>query len=185
MRLARILFLAAAALPFAGCGSSTSSDDSPAILLTETFDNENGGVYALNYEGFAQWDVTGGTVDLVGTAPFDDFLPTTQRLYVDLDGTTRAGGTLVSKTAFVLTPGMYRLSFKMAGTPRPSQPDNTVIVSVGTAYRQSLTLQSYAPLRTYVGEFEVDARQTASVSFQQLGGDDYGNFIDDIVFERL
>ena len=75
----------------AACSSATGAG--PAVLLVENFNEENGGTYALNYTDFDQWTVSQGTVDLIGTPPFDDFLPTTQGLYVDLDGTSNAAGT--------------------------------------------------------------------------------------------
>ena len=42
-----------------------------AILLTDNFDGENGGVGSLNYNSFANWNVTGGTVDLIGNGYFE------------------------------------------------------------------------------------------------------------------
>ena len=175
-------FALAFLLPLLSCSSST---EPPEILLLDDFNGENHGRYQLNYMGFAKWDVTSGTVDLVGTAPYDDFLPKIQGMYVDLDGTAKAAGTLRSKTTFDLKPGTHRLEFKMAGTPRPNQPPNTVIVSVGNLFQEKITLQSYAPLETYVRTFEVPSRMSAHLIFRHLGGDDYGNFIDDIRFERL
>ncbi|HEX8675420.1 MAG TPA: hypothetical protein VF710_26225 [Longimicrobium sp.] len=172
------------ALPFAACKSPSDSAP-PEVLLTENFNSENGGLYKLNYTGFAQWTVVAGTVDLVGTYPYDDFLPKTQGLYLDLDGTTRAAGTLRSRTAFDLKPGNYRLEFKMSGTPRSNQLPNTVIVTVGTVYTETITLSSFAPLNTYVRTFRVKSRESGNLTFQHLGGDDYGNFIDDIRLERL
>lgn len=174
------------AFPLAACNSpSDTPPAAPEVLLTDNFNAENSGVYRLNYTGFAQWDVVAGTVDLVGTYPYDDFLPKTQGLYLDLDGTTRSAGTLRSKVAFDLKPGNYRLEFKMSGTPRSGQPDNTVIVSVGTVFNETITLASFAPLNTYVRTFRVTRRENGNLTFQHLGGDDYGNFIDDIRLERL
>jgi hypothetical protein len=178
------LLALAVALPLAGCTAVTAPVPRE-VLLAEDFNGENDGRYQLNYAAFAQWDVTDGTVDLVGTAPFDDFLPKTQGLYVDLDGSAKSAGTLRSRTRFDLTPGTYRLEFMMAGTPRPDQPPNTVIVSVGSAFRETITLQSYAPLKPYIRTFRVRSRESANLAFEHLGGDDYGNFIDDIRLVRL
>ena len=169
-------------LPLLG---SSPAAPGPKVLLADDFDGENDGRYRLNYAEFAQWEVVDGTVDLVGTAPFDDFLPRSQRMYVDLDGTTKAAGTLRSRTRFDLRPGTYRLEFRMAGTPRPNQPANTMIVSVGGLFRETITLESYAPLRTHVRRFRVSSRAAAQLAFEHLGGDDYGIFIDDVRFERL
>lgn len=155
------------------------------MLLREDFEGENDNLYALNYTAFAQWEVVKGTVDLVGSPPFDDFLPREQGMYVDLDGTRRAAGTLQSRKRFTLAPGRYRLELKLSGTPRPDQPPNTVIISVGDAFRESVTLKSYAPLRPFVRTFRVRSSMEAHLTFEHLGGDDYGIFIDDIRFERL
>jgi hypothetical protein len=155
------------------------------VLLREDFEGENDQRYELNYTGFRQWDVVEGTVDLVGTAPFDDFLPRSQGMYVDLDGTSRAAGTLRTRARLNLGPGTYRLEFRMSGTPRPNQPPNTVIVSLGELFRERITLESYAPLQRYVRTIRVRHRTRARLAFQHLGGDDYGNFIDDIRLERL
>lgn len=178
--------LALAAL-LAGCSAlqpARSDRLPPQVLLREDFEGENDNRYALNYDDFERWEVVEGTVDLVGKPPFDDFLPLEQGMYVDLDGTTHAAGTLRSRERFVLTPGTYRLEFKMAGTPRP-QPPNTVIVSVGDAFQERITLSRYVPLETYARTFRVRRRMEAHLTFRHLGGDDYGNFIDDIRFERL
>jgi hypothetical protein len=171
-------------VPLMGCKSATEAAP-PEVLLEENFDAEHSGTYSLNYTSFSNWEVSAGSVDLVGTWPYDDFLPTSQGLYVDLDGTTASAGTLRSRTSFDLQPGTYRLRFRMAGTPRPDQPANTVNVSVGSYLQRTLTLSSYAPLTDYSYTFTVTQRGTAQISFQHLGGDNYGNFIDDIRFERL
>jgi hypothetical protein len=170
-------------LPLASCASFLRTGSE--VLLVEDFNGENGRAYALNYTGFANWEVIEGSVDLVGTPPFDDFLPTSQGLYVDLDGTMKEAGTLRSRESFALEPGTYRLVFKLSGTPRPNQPDNTVNVVVGNVFEKTITLRSYAPLQTYVHTFEVSSRARAHLTFTHLGGDDYGIFVDDIRFERL
>lgn len=179
-------------LPLMACNSPSAtppseapSEASPEVLLLESFNKENSRLYELNYTGFANWDVTSGSVDLVGTAPFDDFLPKTQGLYVDLDGTAKAAGTLRSKRRFELKPGTYRLEFRMAGMPRPNQPPNTMRISVGDAFSETVTLQSYAPLTTFSRTFSLGSSQQAYLEFAHEGGDDYGIFIDDIRFERL
>jgi hypothetical protein len=157
----------------------------PAVLLAEDFNQENDVRYELNYTRFAQWTVADGTVDLVGTPPFDDFLPVSQGMYVDLDGSTHDAGTLESRTAFDLPRGRYQLTFKLAGTPRPEQPANTVIISLDDAYEETITLESYAPLQTYTKTITVRRDTRARLRFQHLGGDNYGILLDDIELRRL
>ena len=36
------------------------------VIFEDNFDSENGGVGALNYNGFDNWSVASGTVDLIG-----------------------------------------------------------------------------------------------------------------------
>lgn len=179
------LLLTLPVLLLAACSAGMrASAAPPAVLLEESFEGENDNRYSLNYTRFARWEVVRGSVDLVGTPPFDDFLPREQGMYVDLDGTTRQAGTLRTRESIRLMPGVYRLAFSLSGTPRPNQPPNTVIVTVGRAYRERFTLPSYAPLRQYTRTFRVRTETSAHLAFEHLGGDDYGIFVDDIRLER-
>ena len=45
-----------------------------AVIFSDNFDGENGGVGALNYAGFANFTVSNGSVDLIGNG-FFDYLP--------------------------------------------------------------------------------------------------------------
>ena len=182
------LALAALLLALSGCATHPACnfpgpDPGATVLLREDFEGENDNRYKLNYTGFAQWDVVEGTVDLVGTPPFDDFLPREQGMYVDLDGTSRAAGTLRTRMPLQLGPGVYRLEFKMSGTPRPNQPDNTMVVSLGSVFADTITLESYAPLQRYARTIRLRSCTDAHLTFRHLGGDDYGIFIDDIRLE--
>lgn len=188
MHLPRHLLVMAVLLPLSSCSGNActpAAGCTPRVLLEEDFEGENDNRYALNYTGFERWDVVEGSVDLVGTPPFDDFLPPSQGMYVDLDGSSMAAGTLRSRQRFTLAPGRYRLTFLMSGTPRPNQPPNTMIVSVGAAFRETVTLESYAPLQPFERTFRVRSGEDAYLTFEHLDGDDYGIFVDDIRFERL
>jgi len=78
------------------------------------------GTPKLDYTDFINWDVSGGSVDLIGTGMFD-FLPG-NGLYVDLAGSTNplaSYGKLTSKVPFAVTAGSsYRLSLQLAGNQR-------------------------------------------------------------------
>jgi hypothetical protein len=186
MRLIGLRIVTAAALgaSLAACSSGGVTEAGPAVLLSEDFNEENGGSYRLNYTAFARWNVTAGSVDLVGTNPYDDFLPAGQGLYVDLDGTSRAAGTLESRETFELPRGTYELSFKLAGMPRLSQQPNTVIVSLGGVFMERITLESYVPLQPYTRAITVHRDTRGTLRFQHLGGDDHGILVDDIQLRR-
>src|SRR5688500_2879653 len=112
IRLRRHHLAAAALLPLLGCCPPSivpPPSAGPRVLLEEDFEGENDNRYKLNYTDFARWEVVAGTVDLVGTPPFDDFLSREQGMYVDLDGSAKAAGTLRTRERFQLAPGLYRL----------------------------------------------------------------------------
>jgi uncharacterized protein YjdB len=163
-------------------GTATVAATTEAFFVDD-FNSENGGRAADNYTGFSHWEVLDGSVDLVGAHPYDDFLPKENGIGVDLDGTSRNAATLRTKTVFPLQPGSYVLSFQLAGSPRPSDP-NTVVVSLGTAYREEITLPNFAPLRTYLRTIQVREPTTARIVFDHLGGDSYGILLDNASLSR-
>jgi len=143
-----------------------------AIILNDTFDTENGGVGQLNYNAFANWAVSDGTVDLIGNG-FYDFFPTSG-LYVDLDGTTPNDAGVMSSVVFA--PGSYTLSFQLAGSQRGDV--NTVEVALGT-FSTSITLASGVGLTDYT--FAVTVLSADQLSFQQTGvSDNIGLILDNV-----
>jgi hypothetical protein len=109
MMPSRITLVMMGAAALATVGSARA-----ATVFSDNFNGENGGVGQLNYANFANWNVTSGSVDLIGNG-FFDFLPG-NGLYVDMDGSTGQAGTIVSKQVFA--PGNYTLSFDLAGSER-------------------------------------------------------------------
>lgn len=87
---------------------------SAVTLLDDTFDNENGGVGQINFFNLTNWNVTDGTVDLLGNG-FFDFYPG-NGLYLDLDGSTTNAATLTSRDAFSFSQNdNVTLTFDLAG----------------------------------------------------------------------
>ncbi len=117
-------------------GIVTSADAAPVFF--DNFNSENGAFGALNYTGFTKWNVSQGTVDLIGNG-FFDFYPG-NGLYVDMDGSTSQNGGLTTKQTF--PPGNYTLSYNLAGSARGDV--NTVEVKFGSLDRV-ITLASNAP----------------------------------------
>jgi hypothetical protein len=97
--------LAIAAIVTAGI---TSAQAGPATL---SFGAENGGVAQLNYYGLANYNVSQGSVDLIGNGYFDAY--TGNGLYVDLAGSTGQFGALTTKAIFA--PGTYNVSLSLGG----------------------------------------------------------------------
>jgi hypothetical protein len=110
---------------------SSVASANAAVLLSDNFDGENGGVPTLNYSGFANFNVsnsgTGGAVDLIGNG-FFDFYPG-NGLYVDICGSSAACGVLTTKTTFAA--GNYTITLNLGGNARTGNSDTTT-VSFGT-----------------------------------------------------
>ena len=97
--------MAAAALVAA---TVTSAQAGPAYL---SFGSENGGAPQLNYYGFSNFNVSQGSVDLIGNGAWDNYPG--NGLYVDLAGTTGQFGALTTKTIF--GPGTYNIGISLGG----------------------------------------------------------------------
>lgn len=153
-----------------------------AVLLSDSFNAENGGNGALNYAAFANWTVSNGSVDLCGNG-FCDMLPG-NGLYVDMDGSTGNAGKLTSSATYSLTPGTtYTLSFDLAGNQRTATGDTvTVQVAMGSVFSEVFSLATFAPFTTFSRSFTVASATVATLSFEGSGGDNVGMLLDDVVF---
>ena len=149
-----------------------------SLLFFDDFDTEHGGVGILNYNSFTKWAVTNGTVDLIGNG-FYDFLPG-NGLYVDLDGSTRKAGQFATKTSFNLTPGIYELSFRLAGNHRGGNESVTAQLALATLYNELFVLPSSAPFTSYTRRINVTTPTTGTLSFQNAGGDNIGALLDNV-----
>ncbi|HKY42860.1 MAG TPA: hypothetical protein VJM50_07170, partial [Pyrinomonadaceae bacterium] len=147
-----------------------------SILFQDNFDAENGGEGALNYFGLTHWNVTFGSIDLIGNG-FADFLPG-NGLYLDLDGTTGAAGTIESKQTFTLVPGTYRLKFSLAGSQRGDA--NQVEVHLANVFTETFTPPSDAPFETVVRDIVVMTPTTGKLAFGSFGADNMGFLLDNV-----
>jgi hypothetical protein len=154
------------------------------LIFSDNFNTENGGMGQLNYNFFANWSVSNGTVDLIGSPHgFYDFFPS-NGLYVDLDGTSFQAGTFTS-TAIPVTPGSYILSFLLGGSQRGDV--NTVQVNVsGGLASSTYTLASNVPLTLETISFTILAPTTINLSFQNVGNsNNIGLILDNVNLNRV
>ena len=169
------------------CGKSPTapslvSVDDASVLFTDNFDNENNKQGVFNWTSFANWNVLGGCVDLHGNG-FVDVQPGTG-LYVDLDGSCDAGGTIETKTAFTLQPGNYVLEFWLAGNNRIEDSD-TVNASLGSLYQEQFVLLQKDKFQLRTRNISVTATTTARLRFENLGGDGRGGLLDLVRLRRV
>lgn len=160
--------------------------DPGTVLLQDDFDGENRGIATLMYHRFRNWEVVGGTVDLVGARSDWDFLPG-NGLYVDLDGDRPDGvhfepGALVSRRAFELAPGDYVLAYRLAGSHRGDR--NTTTVTLGGLFREEITLESGEPFRLYRRVIHVRRATAAQLRFENAGADGFGLLLDNVKLVR-
>jgi hypothetical protein len=150
---------------------------SASTIFSDNFDSYNGGVGALNFTNFGgNWNVGGGTVDLIGNG-FFDFVPG-NGLYIDLDGSTGQSGLFTHN--FSLAPGTYSLQFALAGTHRGTT--DSVTISLGALYNEVFTLQSNDPLTLYTRTITVVSSTNAALGFQDASSNNIGILLDDVSF---
>jgi hypothetical protein len=165
----------------AGCGAAAGAR--PEVLFRDDFNGENGGLPMANDTALEHWQVVAGSVDLMGTYPFE-VLPPGHGMYVDLDGATGHAGTLRTRALLDLAPGDYLLTFVLAGPQRQSAP-NTVHVSLGSLYAEPFTRGPFdAPIRL-ARRVHVTAPQRVRIEFRHEGGDNFGMLLDDVELRRL
>lgn len=150
--------------------------DPSSVIFADNFDTENGGSGELNYFGLGNWNVTAGSVDLIGNG-FADFLPG-NGLYLDLDGTTFAAGTVESKPTFTFVPATYRLQFSLAGSQLGQ--GNRVDVRLGQVYSESFFLEGDVPFTTITRDIVVSTETSGKLIFQAFGNDNVGLLLDNI-----
>ena len=163
-------------------GFASNSNALP-IPFSDNFDSENGGNYQLNYTGFVNWTVVGGTVDLIGEdSPWDFFPGDGYGLYVDLDGSTNNPGQILSSSTFNLQPGTYTLTFDLAGNQSLSAPADpvTVQMAMGSLFSNTYTLANNAPFTTFTETIIVSSATTASLTFEGTGSDNIGMLLDNV-----
>lgn len=117
----KFLLALAAATAFAAPASA-------AIVFEDNFEGEAGGATVLNYNGFANWDVIDGTVDLLNTPnQFGLTCAGGSGSCVDLDGSTGDPGVLITKGIFdIKSYEKFTLTLDLGGSQRTG-PDGVVI----------------------------------------------------------
>jgi hypothetical protein len=153
-------------------------------IFSDNFNSENGGAGTLNYNSFANWKVTSGTVDLIGNG-FFDFLPG-NGLYIDMDGSSSSAGTMDTKSGLInLSPGQYVLSYQLAGNHRNNSTELVnVAVKIGLATANHSLLQN-APFTTFTLPFTVSSSMAVQIEFQGTGGDNIGMILDNVQLDQV
>lgn len=156
----------------------------PSIIqFFDFFIFDNAGVPQDNFRTFFQWNVTGGSVDLVGgVGPGVIGAPPNEPngRFVDLGGSTADPGRFETRQSFVLLPGMtYNLTFNYRSTAgdlnRATVTLGSLVFSVETASTTFLTFDQ---------NFTVTTPTTVTIAFQgdENDRDGSGIGIDGVLF---
>jgi hypothetical protein len=175
-----------------------------AIVFSDNFDAENGGASALNYASFANWTVSGGTVDLIahpGLACRGG-----AGSCVDLDGSTGDAGVLTLNGMISFDAGdEVDIRFWLSGNQRGGSDEVNIIVSLAaptdltdssvlingvliplgggldvSTFDFGDILASSAPYALWGVSFTAAEAGSFGLSIANLGGDNVGAVLDDV-----
>ncbi len=159
-----------------------------AIVFFDYFFSDNLGFPADNLNAFIQWNVTGGSVDLVGgVGPGVFGAPPNQPLgrYVDLGGSTGNPGRFETRLAYPVNPGTFNLSFDYRSTGGDlNTATGSVTGLLGTTYASYTVSSDLTTFRRFSGNFAIDAIDLVRIAFQGLESDtdNSGIGIDGVLF---
>ena len=169
------------------CGIVVAALSSPmlafaTIIFSDDFEAETPTMSVANYTGFVHWNVIQGAVDLIVTPHPEVKCFNDVGKCVDMDGDSPSAGagTLESKTTFVLSPGMYEISLLVSGSQRSPSPVDTMTVSLGSVFSQTVTLNFDAPYRLITMSFPVAASDSGTLRLAHEGADIRGLMLDGV-----
>lgn len=182
IRSMKIRFLACLAVLFAALSPIPAS--AQATLFFDFFLFDNAGQPANDYNAFFQWDVTAGTVDLVGgnVPGSDDDL--TGR-YVDLAGSAGDPGRFATRLPINFMAGVtYNLSFVYTNS---GGTGNMATATIGGNVFNVTATSTYPNFQTFSQNFTFAANTSASLVFQDLGvgADNFGVGIDRVRINQV
>ncbi|MGE0093268.1 MAG: Ig-like domain-containing protein [Alphaproteobacteria bacterium] len=137
-----------------------------SVVFHDDFDGETPSGGELNHFDFANWDVSTGSVDLIGNGYFDAFPG--NGLYVDLAGTTNQYGGLTTNVTFA--PGTYVIHIDLAGSIYAGVPGG-VTISFG-GYSENIVLDG---LETASIDRTITLTEPAQLTIMDMGLSGNGN----------
>jgi hypothetical protein len=151
-----------------------------ATLLNDNFNTENGGVTgnsSLNYTGFANWDVTGGTVDLIGNGFAE--IASGNGISVDLNGSV--SGAISTKSSFTFTSGQSATLSFLYGTNNDGGTGTSNSAKVFLGGQEIGTIAS-SPLNAFTPvTFNILNPTSGVLSFQSDNLGPWGIAIDNVL----
>jgi len=153
---------------------------SATVILQDNFDSEAGAVgnSSLNYNSFANWSVSNGTVDVVSNGDYGISCAGGSGKCVDLDGSTNNAGVLTSNL-LSLAAGSYTFSFDISGNQR-NYSNDSMVMTLGGFLNESFSLASSDPWKTKTYNFTVASATSNNITFNHDGWDNVGILLDNV-----
>jgi hypothetical protein len=175
----RTLF-SAAAVTFSLCGTVQA-----ATIFTDDFDADP---LALNASPI-NWDVTGGTVDVIGGNPtgYFDFYPGNGN-YLDMNGSTGAEGVIQTKGILGLVSGKeYALSFSYGTNSSPGAFPVKLTFGLGSLLQtlQILAQPGTLQLVTYTFVYDGSGDFISFADTSGSPGDNGGPVLDNVLLSAV
>lgn len=182
----RYLFVGAILL----ASTAIASGARAAVVFQDNFDSEPGGTI-LNYNSFANWDVTFGTVDKIANGGAGITCAGGAGQCVDIDGSSGDAGVMTAKQTFSFNTGdTVTLFLDYTGNQRATQSE-TLGINFSPFFSTFIAIGSGnvgLPFTTYSNSVVVTADVTgATLSIFQTGttdiDDNVGPIIDNVVLD--
>lgn len=154
-----------------------------ATIFSSDFSDEGATTSTLNYTGFDDFSVSSGSVDLIRSGDYGISCET-GGWCLDLDGSTRHGGTLTSSVLRFLS-GFYRVEATISGNQRTQDEDVVDIGVTGGLLDETITVGGDEASTDYSFDFSVDTDTSASLFIRNLGGDNIGAILDKVSVENI
>lgn len=146
------------------------------VLLSETFNKENGGNPATNYSNFVNWNVTKGVVDLLFGL---------SGLQVSMSAGSLQPSTIETKTPLNLQPGKYRLRFNLY-TLNPTGSAGIVKVRLAGVLDESLQVNQLSFGNNLISkDFDVTGPTSGKLLFEHADESDESVLLDNISLVRV
>ena len=172
--------LAAAAVAVVIVGGASAAN--AAVVFSDTFEEDTLGLNA----SLTKWDVTAGSIDVIGTSasPYNLVPAEDNSLYLDLNGSTATPGAISTMETFAA--GTYVLTFDLGGQNRPyDKTTKSVTVSLGDwsetlspVWNAAFTMETFTVMTTTSGG-------ALSFAMNDVGNPNVGDLLDNVVLTAV
>jgi hypothetical protein len=156
-------------------------------IFNDDFEGVTSGGTILNWDGGASWDVMTGTVDLVKSGDYGITCAGGTGYCVDMDGSTRAAGDMVSLNVGPLAAGTYEFTYSLSGNQRQLGFADSVVAAIEFGVMSwAHTLSYTSGWQTFTQQFTLESvADPVYIRFAATGSDNIGMVLDNVQLKAL